>query len=547
MNKKMIYLNDEARAKIKTGINTLANVVGSTLGPKGRPVILQKIGDVYSVTKDGVSVAKEISLPDPVENAGVQLAREAAARTNASAGDGTTTATILADAIYSAGIRDGGSENADLKSGLEKATEFVVQQITNKYASPITADEEIHNIAKISANGDESIASAIAEAFKTVGVDGVVTVEESTSLNTTIEKVEGTQLPAGYASPYFINSEDSAKCIFDRPAVCITDSKVSNIQQLMPILEAAREVGMPPVVIIAEDFSPEVLATMVINKAQGLCNVCAVKLAIYGESRHQRASDLAIITGSTLISEQLGTTFETFAPTMFGRCAKTIVTSSTTTIIDGAGNPDEIAKLRTSLTSQIEAAEHESFEKIQLTARLNYVKGGVAVIKVGAATSAEMKEKRDRVDDAINAVRAAIMEGTVPGGGSTFIRCAMDLREHIDGLATDDPLRPGMRIIERALSAPITRLFNNARIESKLPEIIASIKNTDESKNEVYDIRSSSWGSAYDLGLIDPAAVLTNALINASSIATLLLTTNAVVVTIPEEPKQSYGQGMPMM
>jgi chaperonin GroEL len=315
----------------------------------------------------------------------------------------------------------------------------------------------------------------------------------------------------------------------------------------MPILEAARAVGMPPIVIIAEDFSPEVIATMVINKAQGLCNICAVKLAIYGESRHQRAADLATITGATLISEQLGTMFETFEPTMFGRCSKCIVTTSTTTIIDGAGNPDEIAKLRTSLLTQIEAAAPESFEKIQLTARLNYVKGGVAIIKVGAATSAEMKEKRDRVDDAINAVRAAILEGTVPGGGSTFIRCAMDLREHIDSLATDDPLRPGMRIIERALSAPITRLFNNARIESRLPEVIASIKNTDECKNEVYDIRSNTWGSAYELGLIDPAAVLTNALINASSIATLLLTTNAVVVAIPEDNKAQPNPGMQMM
>lgn len=546
MNKKMIYLNDDARIKIRTGINTLANVVGSTLGPNGRPVILQKIGDVYNVTKDGVSVAKEISLPDPVENAGVQLAREAAARTNASAGDGTTTATILADAIYSTGIREGGSENADIKIGLEKATEFVVDKIITKYASP-TKDDEIHNVAKISANGDEAIADAIAKAFKEVGVDGVVTVEESTTLNTTIEKVEGTQLPAGYASPYFINSEDSTKCVFDRPAICITDTKLSNIQQLMPILEAAREVGMPPVLIIAEDFSPEVLATMVINKAQGLCNVCAVKLTIYGESRHQRAADLATITGATLISEQLGTTFETFSPTMFGRCSKTIVTSTTTTIVDGAGDPIEILKLRNSLQNQIEAAEHESFEKIQLTARLNYVKGGVAIIKVGAATQAEMKEKRDRVDDAINAVRAAILEGTVPGGGSTFIRCAMDLREHIDSLATDDPLRPGMRIIERALSAPITRLFSNARIESKLPEIIAKIKNTDEHKNEVYDIRSGTWGSAYDLGLIDPAAVLTNALINASSIATLLLTTNAVVVTIPEENSSQQNHNMQMM
>ena len=506
---KQVYLDSDIRTKVLSGLGTLVSAVGSTLGPKGRTVILEDDMGRISVTKDGVSVAKAITLKDPIENAAVQVAREAALKTNTIAGDGTTTATILQHALVKYAIETGGNP-VDVVVGIKDAVAKVIEYIDDA-ATPITI-ENLNKIAYISSNGDNEIAQAVAAAFTEVGADG------------------------GYVSPYLINQEDSTKCILENAKIVITDKKVLS-SDLVAISNIVQQAQGCPILFVAEDYDAEVIAAFVVNKLQGRCSICAIKLSLYGEDKTQRASDLATLTGGKLVSESLNTTFNDFDQTYFGSCGKAIISADKTVIMNGQGDETDITTLRAQLVSSLEELDPNSFEYRKVKSRITYLDGIVAVVRVGASTGQEMKEKRDRVDDSINAVRSAIKTGWVPGGAATFVRAIGVLDDYLTEIADDDIRRTGINVVRNALLTPITTLFTNAGKSSA--ELMDCLHKLTESVTRVYDIRTNTWGFPLEVGLIDPALVLTSALKNATSSAVTLLTTNAVVVVDPEEKKNA--------
>lgn len=537
---KKVSLDSDIRGKVLSGLDTLVSAVGSTLGPKGRTVILEADNGRISVTKDGVSVAKAITLKDPIENAAVQIAKEAALKTNSVAGDGTTTATILQHALVKHAMETGGNPVdvvVGIKDGVAKAVEAI-----NAMATPVTSPE-YEKIAYISSNGDTEIATAVASAFNVVGSDGVVMVEESNSTTTAVDIVEGTQIPGGYVSPYLINQDNSTKCIFENARIVITDKKITSAD-LMAISNIVQMANGAPILFVAEDYDAEVIAAFVVNKLQGRCSICAIKLSLYGEDKTQRASDLATLTGGKLVSESLNTTLADFRSSWFGVANKVVVSTEKTIIIGGQGDEEDLEKLRAQLVASLEEADPNSFEYRKIRSRITYLDGIVSVIRVGASTGQEMKEKRDRVDDAINAVRSAIKSGWVPGGAVAFVKAIEVLDKTLEDMPKDDIRRVGYGVVKSALLAPITTLFTNAGKSSfSLAECLTTIKN---SNSMAYDIRTDKWGHPLTIGLIDPALVLTEALNNSMSSAITLLTTNAVVVNDPEENKNSQMPQMPM-
>lgn len=540
---KQISLDSKIRDKVLSGLNVLVETVGSTLGPKGRTVILEDDAGRISVTKDGVSVAKAITLKDPIENATVQIAKEAALKTNSVAGDGTTTATILQHALVKYAMATGGNP-IDVVAGIKFAVDKVINYI-NDMSTPISINE-LDKIAYISSNGDVEIAQSVAAAFNEVGADGVVMVEESNGLSTFVDIVEGTQIPGGYISPYLINQESSTKCILENAKIVITDKKIT-AADLISISNIVQSAAGAPILFVAEDYDTEVTAAFVVNKLQGRCAICAIKLSLYGEDKTQRASDLAVLTGGKLISESLNTTFNEFNPTWFGTANKVVVSADKTIVIGGQGDEEEVETLRNQLVTSLEETDKNTFEYRKIKSRITYLDGIVSVIRVGASTGQEMKEKRDRVDDAINAVRSAIKSGWVPGGASTFVRAISQLEDELDNLSHDSIYRTGIKVVINTLLEPIKILFKNAGLSDI--ELSKCLDKITSDAYIVYDVRNEVWGDPLEVGLIDPALVLTSALENAASSAVVLLTTNAVIVNDPDENKKSvHGAmgGMPM-
>lgn len=560
MDTKLIYIDDSARNKIKSGINLLAKAVSSTLGPRGKTVIIENEygSDSYRITKDGISVARSIKVNDPIENAVIALARESAAKTNTEAGDGTTTATILTDAIYSAGFNYQ-SKELNLKIGIDKAVEFAVDLIKNKISRQVNLEtNDLKKIAKISANGDEDVATSVSKAFEKVGASGSILVEESPTPKTYVELNDGTQFPSGFYSPYFINGSKAPECTYNNPAILITDKKITaqDMTDIVNIIGYLTGANTPnprsvPIVIIAEDFDPEIGSLFITNKLRGVLNSVLIKLPPYGEDKQQRAQDLALICDSTLISDSTGITFENFVDSNghAGICSKITVTQDKTTIIGGAGleNPDTI-ELKNRLEEQLKDTKPASMEYHQLSARLNSIKGGVAVIRVGAQTETEMKEKRDRVDDAVCAAKAALKDGIVPGSGITLAKVANELYKEIQTYAVDDPIRIGMKIVADALTLPLKKLFENAGIDSFNAQLLAQNSPIEDfvafDLNEVFRTGETKLSDAAETGIIDPTTVIVNALENAASIASLLLTTNVVIVKEPRDDKPESQQGM---
>jgi chaperonin GroEL len=535
---KQILFDTDARDKLKRGIDTLANAVKVTLGPKGRNVIIDKKFGSPSITKDGVSVAKEIELADPIENMGAQLVKEVASKTADAAGDGTTTATVLAQAIYTIGAKNvaAGANPMDLKRGIDKAVAAVVKEL-HAQSKSITTSKEITQVASISANNDQEIGQMIADAMEKVGKEGVITVEEARGTETEVKTVEGMQFDRGYLSPYFVTNMEKMEAEMERPFILISEKKVSSMKELLPVLEQVAQTGRP-LMIIAEDVDGEALATLVVNKIRGALKVCAVKAPGFGDRRKAMLEDIAVLTGGTVISEERGFKLENVEITMLGQCEKALVDKDNTTIINGEGNPEEIKGRVAQIKSQIEATTSD-YDKEKLQERLAKLSGGVAIIYIGAATEVEMKEKKDRVDDALHATRAAVEEGIVAGGGVAFIRAQMAL-ENLDLHNADE--KTGVAIIRNAIEAPLRTIVANAGGEGSV--IVQEVKLGKGAYG--YNARDGKYEDMIVAGIIDPTKVTRLALENAASIAGLLLTTEAVVCDIPEEksePAHHHGGG----
>ena len=539
---KEITFDTSARDKIKKGVDKLANAVKVTLGPKGRNVILDKKFGAPTVTKDGVSVAKEIELKDAIENMGAQLVKEVASKTADAAGDGTTTATVLAQAIYSHGIKNvaAGANPMDLKRGIDKAVDAVVDAL-KKQSKKIKDSNEIAQVATISSNSDETIGKMIADAMDKVGKDGVITVEEAKGTETEVKTVEGMQFDRGYLSPYFVTNTEKMEAELDSPFILIYDKKISSMKELLPILEQSAQTGKP-LVIIAEEVEGEALATLVVNKIRGALRVAAVKAPGFGDRRKAMLEDIAILTGGKVISEEQGFKLENATLDMLGRAEKINIDKDNTTIVNGAGKKAEIQGRVAQIRAQIDATTSD-YDKEKLQERLAKLSGGVAILYVGAATEVEMKEKKDRVDDALHATRAAVQEGIVPGGGVAYIR-AIDALKNIEtlGLANDDQAT-GVNIVRLALEAPLRTISENAGQEASV--IVNKVR--DGKKDFGYNARDNKFENFFDAGIIDPTKVARLALENAASISGLLLTTEAVVSEIAEEkeaPAMPHGGGM---
>lgn len=542
MTAKVVLHSSEARKKLLQGIDILADAVSATLGPKGRNVVLDKSYGSPRITKDGVSVAKEIELSDKAENLGVSMIKEVASKTNDKAGDGTTTATVLARAIAKEGLKlvEAGLNPMEIKRGLDKATEDVVEFLKNN-TTPITKPK-IAQVATISANGDEDIGNKIAEAIDRVGKNGTVTVEEGKSLDTTLDVVEGMSFDRGYLSPYFVTNADKMIAELDNPFVLIFEKKLSSLQPMVPLLEAVMKSGRP-LLIIAEDVEGEALATLVVNKLRGGLKTCAVKAPGFGDRRKAMLEDIAILTNGQVISEELGMKLEDIKPEYLGSAKRVIVDKDNTVIVDGAGEKENIEARCNQIKNQIANATSD-YDKEKLQERLAKLSGGVAVIKVGGKTEIEVKERKDRVDDAVNATRAALEEGIIPGGGVALLRASVALKTK----AWDDSYRYGYNIIQKALRAPIEKILENAGFEPS--EIINNIlQNTN--LNWGYNARTynddgtKGYCDMLDEGIIDPVKVTRMAIQNAASVAGLIITTEA---TIFDEPKKececSAGAGM---
>ncbi len=539
---KEITFDTSARDKIKKGVDKLANAVKVTLGPKGRNVILDKKFGAPTVTKDGVSVAKEIELKDAIENMGAQLVKEVASKTADAAGDGTTTATVLAQSIYTHGIKNvaAGANPMDLKRGIDKAVEAVVENL-KKQSRKLKDSAEIAQVATISANSDETIGKMIADAMEKVGKDGVITVEEAKGTETEVKTVEGMQFDRGYLSPYFVTNTEKMEADLDQPYVLIYDKKISSMKELLPILEQTAQTGKP-LLIISEEVEGEALATLVVNKIRGALRVAAVKAPGFGDRRKAMLEDIAVLTGGKVISEEQGFKLENATLDMLGRAEKINIDKDNTTIVIGAGSKAEIQGRGAQIKAQIETTTSD-YDKEKLQERLAKLSGGVAILYVGAATEVEMKEKKDRVDDALHATRAAVQEGIVPGGGVAYIRAIDALKDPAAIGSSNEDQATGINIIRLALESPLKTIAENAGQEGSV--IVNRVR--DGKKDFGYNANENTFVNFFEAGIIDPTKVTRLALENAASIAGMLLTTEAVVSDIAEEkeaPAMPHGGGM---
>ncbi len=537
---KEITFNSNARAKLKDGVDALANAVKVTLGPKGRNVVIDKKFGAPIVTKDGVTVAKEIELSDPIENMGAQMLKEVASKTADQAGDGTTTATVLAQAIVTGGLKNvaSGANPMDLKRGIDKAVIAVVEGL-RKISKEVGNDHsKIEQVGTISANNDEAIGKLIAEAMKAVGNEGVITVEEAKGTQTEVKTVEGMQFDRGYLSPYFVTNAEKMEVELEHPYILICDKKISSMKDLLPVLEKSAQTGRP-LLIIAEDVDGEALATLVVNKIRGSLRVAAVKAPGFGDRRKAMLQDIAVLTGGTVISEETGLKLDNATLQDLGQCEKVSIDKDNSTIVNGSGAPDAIAARVGQIKAQIETTTSD-YDKEKLQERLAKLSGGVAVLYIGAATEVEMKEKKDRVDDALHATRAAVQEGIVPGGGVAYIRAATSLGK-LQGVNEDE--NTGIALVLRAIEEPLRQIVANAGGEGAV--IVQKVK---EGKDDFgYNARTEVFENLFAAGVIDPTKVARVALENAASIAGMLLTTECVISDKPEEnpaPQMHGGGGM---
>jgi len=535
MAAKDVKFHTDARERMLRGVDILANAVKVTLGPKGRNVVIDKSFGAPRITKDGVTVAKEIELEDKFENMGAQMVREVASKTNDAAGDGTTTATVLAQAIVKEGAKAvaSGMNPMDLKRGIDKAVEAVVEEL-KKNARKVTKNDEIAQVGTISANGDQEIGRFLAQAMEKVGNEGVITVEEAKTAETELEVVEGMQFDRGYLSPYFITNQEKMRVELDEPYVLIHEKKLSSLQPLLPVLEAVVQSGRP-LLIIAEDVEGEALATLVVNKLRGGLKVAAVKAPGFGDRRKAMLQDIAILTGGTAISEDLGIKLENVTLEMLGRAKKVVIEKENTTVVDGAGSKDEIQGRIAQIKAQIEETTSD-YDREKLQERLAKLAGGVAVIRVGGATEVEVKERKDRVDDAMHATRAAVEEGLLPGGGVALLRAAKAL----DGVTADnEDQKVGINIVRRAIEAPIRQIAENAGAEGSI--IVGKLREKADFGHG-WNAQTGEYGDLYQMGVIDPVKVVRTALQDAASVAGLLITTEAMVA---DRPKKETAPAMP--
>jgi chaperonin GroEL len=536
---KQLEFHEEARRRLQIGVNKLANAVRATLGPRGRNVVIDKKFGAPTVTKDGVTVAKEIELPDPFENMGAQMVKEVATKTNDVAGDGTTTATVLAQAIVNEGLKNvtAGANPMHLKRGIEKAVDAVVKELKKRAKQVGSNKKEIAAVAAISANNDYEIGNLIADAMEKVGNDGVITVEEAKGIDTYMEVVEGMQFDRGYQSPYFVTDPENMICSFEKPYILIHEKKISNMRELLPILERVVQTGRP-LLIISEEVEGEALATLVVNNLRKTIRVCAVKAPGFGERRKAMLEDIAIMTGGQVISEDLGMKLENVDISQLGQAEKVIVDKENTTIINGYGSEADIKGRINQIKKQIEETTSD-YDREKLQERLAKLAGGVAVIYVGAATEVEMKEKKARVEDALSATRAAVEEGIVPGGGITLLRC----REVIKDLKLEGDEKTGAMIVYRALEEPLRQIANNAGIEGSV--VVA--RALQEKDNIGFNAETLQWEDLTEAGILDPVKVTRSALQNAASIGAMILTTEVSITDLPEKEKEStpgMGAGM---
>ena len=538
MAAKIVHFNTDARDKMLRGVNVLANAVKVTLGPKGRNVVIQKSFGAPRSTKDGVSVAKEIELEDAFENMGAQMIREVASKTNDKAGDGTTTATVLAQAIVQEGLKAvaAGMNPMDLKRGIDKAVGLVLEEIKTN-SKPVSNNSEIAQVGTISANGDSEIGELIAQAMAKVGNEGVITVEEAKTADTTVDVVEGMQFDRGYLSPYFITNADKMEAVLEEPLILLFEKKLTSLQAMLPILEAVVQSGRP-LLIIAEDIEGEALATLVVNKLRGGLRVAAVKAPGFGDRRKAMLEDIAILTGGQVISEDLGIKLESVTLDMLGKAKKVSITKDDTTIVEGVGEKDGIEARVAQIKRQIEDTTSD-YDKEKLQERLAKLAGGVAVLRVGGSTEVEVKEKKDRVDDALNATRAAADEGIVPGGGIALLKASKILAD-VKGDNADQ--NAGVAIVRRALQAPIRQIAENSGVEGSI--VVGKVLENNEASFG-FNAQTEEYGDLVQMGVIDPAKVVRTALQDAASVAGILITTEAAVADAPK--KASAGAGAPDM
>ena len=529
MAAKQVLFGDDARSKMVRGINVLANAVKGTLGPKGRNVVLDRAFGAPTVTKDGVSVAKEIELKDKFENMGACMVREVASKTSDNAGDGTTTATVLAQAIVDEGMKfvAAGMNPMDLKRGIDKAVAAAIEEL-RKISKPTTTNKEIAQVGAISANSDAEIGDIISEAMDKVGKEGVITVEDGKSLKNELEVVEGMQFDRGYLSPYFINQPEKQAAVLDNPFILLHDKKISNIRELLPVLEQVAKAARP-LVIIAEDIDGEALATLVVNSIRGILKVVAVKAPGFGDRRAAMLEDIAVLTGGTVISTNVGLTLDKATLEQLGTAKKVEVTKENTTIIDGAGQAEAIENRVRNIRTQIEAATSD-YDREKLQERVAKLAGGVALIKVGAATEVEMKEKKARVEDALHATRAAVEEGIVAGGGTAYVVASKAAQATAAKLSGDE--KTGANIIAAALRAPICQIAANAGVEGA---VILDKVSKSKSVNYGYDAAHDTFGDMIENGIVDPTKVCRSALENAASVSSMVLTTESLVADLPEK------------
>ena len=540
MSAKDVKFGDDARVLMLEGVNVLANAVKVTLGPKGRNVVLDKSFGSPTVTKDGVSVAKEVELKDKFENMGAQMVKEVASQTSDEAGDGTTTATVLAQAILQEGLKSvaAGMNPMDLKRGIDKAVTAAVEKIKGM-ATPCEDSKAIAQVGTISANSDEAVGKIIAQAMEKVGKEGVITVEEGSGLDNELDVVEGMQFDRGYLSPYFINNQDSMSAEHDNPFILLCDKKISNIRDLLPLLESVAKASRP-LVVIAEDIEGEALATLVVNNMRGIVKVAAAKAPGFGDRRKAMLQDIAILTGATVISEEVGLTLEGATIEDLGTAKRVSSSKENTTIVDGAGDKGDISGRINQIRQEIEDTSSD-YDREKLQERLAKLAGGVAVIKVGAPTEVEMKEKKARVEDALHSTRAAVEEGVVPGGGVTLIR-AIGAAEKAKGANADQKV--GIGIAVRAMSAPLRQIAENAGVEGAV--VLDKVASLDG--NEGYNAATGDYGDMLSMGILDPAKVTRTALQAAASVAGLMITTEAMVSELPDDnPPPMPGGGMPDM
>ena len=533
MAAKEVRFSDDARQRMVKGVNVLANAVKATLGPKGRNAVLEKSFGAPTITKDGVSVAKEIELKDKFENMGAQMVKEVASNTSDEAGDGTTTATVLAQAIIREGMKaiSAGRNPMDVKRGIDKGVAAAVEEL-KKLAKPCKDSKAIAQVGTISANSDESIGKTIADAMEKVGKEGVITVEEGSGLENELEVVEGMQFDRGYLSPYFINSQQNQTAELEKPYILLVDKKISNIRELLPLLEGVAKAGRP-LLVVAEDVEGEALATLVVNNIRGILKVGAVKAPGIGDRRKAMLQDIAILTGGTVISDEVGLSLEKVSLNDLGEAKKVVIEKENTTIIDGAGKQADIKARIESIRQQIEEATSD-YDKEKLQERVAKLSGGVALVKVGAATEVEMKEKKARVEDALHATRAAVEEGVVPGGGVALIR----VQKAIEKVETrNEDQQVGVRILTRAVEEPLRQIVDNAGEDAAV--VLNRVK---EGKGAFgYNAATDQYGDMIELGILDPAKVTRLALQNAASVAGLLLTTEVMVAEAPKEEEHSHG------